>query len=556
MQLEGSILTQQFSRFDVADRAVCGFDSAASADGAWHELNVLACNLATANPNARLIGISVAFFSQVVPALLLCRQIRERLPRAKTILGGPQIAMWQEQLRQLRATRLYVDYMCTGQGEPTLVALAHLMCAQDSNVKQELYSELASVPNLLYMSDRGFVASTAKRQVPLDQLPPPDLSLLASSRYFNNEIQIPITTCVGCYWGRCSFCSYGNRYLRDKAYDQLSPARLAELCDYQLRRHPTQRINFVDENTNLRLVLSAARLLQQRGVTFNFSTRNRLEPSLLDIDFCRALSDAGCVLMSVGYETNSQRLLDALDKGLDARTFQRVLENLDAVGIEVRLSVIVGALDETADERQASLAFLKDNEALVGIDSFQFLAVEPGSFLHERLDLRQDLSIETIELTLNSALSYGSGRAGVRSKFDLGQRRDLLVEEVAEFQRTLKPAKNDEFPSAPLVPLEGRQTEEFGDLTSVALHPWVRLERVGGAGSKDSRLVLFDLLAQRLYQLPASLLRLQCKSRDGVTSLSLVSDENGGQVLRQLIESGLGTRLVSRPNLGRSNGAL
>jgi hypothetical protein len=196
MQVEGSIATFEFDRFDKADLVVCDFDLGTTGDRAWNELQSLVAETVTVHSPAALFGISVAFFSQIVPTLLICRLIKEALPGARIILGGPQITMWHDQLRRMRATQGYVDYLCTGQGEPTLAALAQLLLVQDGGSRHASPCHLAAVPNLVYKVGHDFVGPTAHRQTPLDELPPPDLNPLAKLRYFNNERQIPVTTCA------------------------------------------------------------------------------------------------------------------------------------------------------------------------------------------------------------------------------------------------------------------------------------------------------------------------------------------------------------------------
>ncbi|MFI2238211.1 hypothetical protein [Streptomyces chrestomyceticus] len=127
--------------------------------------------------------------------------------------------------------------------------------------------------------------------------------------YLNDTVVLSMVSCVGCYWGRCIFCSYGNRSLERGAYQQASPGQLADTVCRIVKSTGIDFVTVVDENTNLLLLVRAMRLVRERGLRVRFNTRNRLEPILLDSAFCQELAELGCEGMAVGYEGVTQRLL-------------------------------------------------------------------------------------------------------------------------------------------------------------------------------------------------------------------------------------------------------
>ena len=82
--------------------------------------------------------------------------------------------------------------------------------------------------------------------------------------------------------------------------------------------------------------------------------------------------------MSVGYETVSQRLLDNVNKGIAADSYQTIIDNLHDVGIALRISVMGGLPGETFSEAKESQQFLARNAHKIGIDVAQMLVIEPG----------------------------------------------------------------------------------------------------------------------------------------------------------------------------------
>jgi anaerobic magnesium-protoporphyrin IX monomethyl ester cyclase len=436
------------------------------------------------NPLPALVALSIPFFSQLVPAMLLSRWIKEISPDTRIAFGGPQIMLWWRELSQLRSFGKWVDYLGTGNGEATLQGLAeHILRGH----------RVDTIPDLVYQSVSQDINRLTGKQPTFLDLPTPDFEGLPIDRYMSGEVQLGLNTCVGCYWGRCAFCSYGNRSLRNRSYEQMTPERLADACGEIKQKYGVSRINFVDENTNLKLIIQAMRILNSNGAHITFSTRNRLEHSLTDIDFCRELADRGCVLMSCGYETNSQRLLNRLNKGVDAGQYQRIIDNLHEVGISLRFSILGGIPGETEDEFLDSLRFLELNQEKIGIDVIQMLVAEPQSTLHDRPEAFGIRLTLDAELRGNTLLNFGGGRMGHAFTYLDGPQFDARLERCLQIHDNVVPQKNDELrPARRAIPLCSPDVSDV-----VRLHPWVRIFQA----NKGERLLLADLVWQRFYQL-------------------------------------------------------
>jgi hypothetical protein len=278
------------------------------------------------------------------------------------------------------------------------------------------------------------------------------------------------------------------------------------------------------------------RLLNERGERIRFSTRNRLEPRLLDLDFCRELRERGCILMSSGYETNSQRLLDRLDKGVDASSFQRIVDNLHEVGIVLRLSVIGGLPTETAAEEAASLEFLRRNQDRIGIDVMQMLVAEPGTFLAEDPAAHGVALAANGKLRGNDLLNYERGRVGHEFAYLDGSSFEDRLARFVDVHREVSPQKNDELPPHRRI---GRVAA--GAYDRVRLHPWVHLIEAEPQDD-ERRPLLVDLLWQRFVNLPSPVRARRTADGDIVLDAceqQLVGDE-AQRLLRELVQNDLG----------------
>ncbi|ORI13546.1 radical SAM protein [Rhodococcus sp. 1168] len=405
--------------------------------------------------DTRIVGISVAFFSQLVPALRLAKQIRDADPTRSIILGGQQMMMRGRELASLPAIYNFVDGIATGQGEPVLLAMA--VQVMNGNTRPH---EVAGV-----ITSMGLERGPAPRHH-ISQNPAPSFAGLPFENYFAPVPQLPLITCVGCYWGRCTFCSYGNRG-QGSNYQQITHTDLAEVIRNALRETSSRFVAFVDENCNLRLIVKAVQIVRDDGYDFTWSTRNRLEPMLADRAFTDLMAALGCRLMSVGYETNVQRLLDEIDKGVDASLYETIVDNLDQSGIALRLSIMGGLPGETEEEAVQSRQFLVDIADRIGIDAAQMMIAEPTSLMFEHHTSSDYLTVDRgDELQSNSDFSYLGGRHGHVIDYE-GADREERSNWLTETIRVVAPGKNDE--KHPRWKKRGSVAER----SALQLHPWI-----------------------------------------------------------------------------------
>ncbi|MFJ6084484.1 B12-binding domain-containing radical SAM protein [Streptomyces sp. NPDC092369] len=438
----------------------------------------------------RVVGLSVAFFSQLAPALLIAAWVRRLSPDTRICLGGQQVMLRHDSLARLPGVRETVDALCPTAGEEPL---ERWLDALDGTVP------LTAVPGMTWLPRSGTEPRTGPPvTLRFRDLGPPDFTGLPFRSYLNDALELAIVSCVGCYWGRCAFCSYGNRSLPQGSYQQGTAPQIADAVEAVVRATGTRYVSVADENTNLRLIRRAMQTVRERGVRVRFGVRSRLESALTDPEFCHELAAVGCAMISVGYEGTSQRLLDRVDRGVRAADYQRILDNLDAAGITVRFTVMGQVLDETPDEFEASLRFLVDNERRIGIDALELMVAEPGSRL---VDSPADygLALDTSDrLAGNPELSYLAGRVGHPLSVPGGPTRTEALDRLVRIFDTVKPGRTNA--SAPT-----RSTANDRHPLAVAAlrpHTWVRTVPAYADARPADRVTLADLVRERFYALP------------------------------------------------------
>ncbi|MEV0265398.1 radical SAM protein [Streptomyces sp. NPDC050617] len=466
------------------------------------------------NHQPRVVGLSVAFFSQLGPALLIAAWVRRLAPGSRICLGGQQIMLREADLADLPGLRRTVDALCWTAGEEPLERWLDTLDTLDTHGTHDgavnrngrnphnihnCTAPPASVPGMTWISREGpSVRSRRQPALRFHELGPPDHTGLPVRSYLNEGLEAAIISCIGCYWGRCAFCAYGNRSLSPGNYQQATVRQIADAVEAVVRDTGTRFVAIVDENTNLRLIAKAMRAVRERGVRVRFGVRSRLEPSLTEPEFCRTLAETGCAMIAVGYEGNSQRLLDLMDRGVCAADYQRIVDNLTGAGITLRFSVMGHVLDERPEEFEESLRFLVANEQHIGIDALELLVPEPGSRLAQAPE-RYGISLDTSgPLAGNPELSYLTGRVGYPLTVRGGPTR---AEALARLERVFRSVRPGRVSAAH--PPSRRAADRGGPYPPDAARPrpWVRTVPARLDAAPD-RIVVADLVWEQFYALP------------------------------------------------------
>ncbi|MBU7597564.1 hypothetical protein JGS22_007995 [Streptomyces sp. P38-E01] len=371
----------------------------------------------------KVLAFTVPFFSQVVPVLSLAVRLKEQGVAVPVMVGGPTVQMWAKLLRSRLPAAAAVDHWCTGHGE---AYLARVMPPDADRPVDEVPTAPGGLADGFRINDQQA----------------PEFRQFDLLRYANEAWQFPYRLTLGCYWGKCSFCSYGNRYHDDRAFQQLAPGRAADQLVALAGELGITDVAIADENTGLRHLVRVMEEVSLRGVDLTFRVRARLEPALADPLFARTLRELGCVQISTGFESSHQELLDFVRKGQDPVAAEQAVANLTAAGITTNLSFMDGYDHPAAAEGfLATSGTIRRNAATMGLDTMQLLVAEPGSHLWASRWVAPDDEF----LVTNEGLAFAAGRIGAAlgSPAEAEEARERLlrmtVEAVPDAERRARP---------------------------------------------------------------------------------------------------------------------
>jgi len=321
----------------------------------------------------RLLGMSVIYGSQLVPALTLGRLVKERLPECHVTAGGGFLAYIGRKLMAAPGMDACLDSLVFWEGERPLAELARALEAGER--------DLAGVGSLAWF-DRSRLADGRPRAVlnapahpiELDAAPVPDFDGLPLERYFSPRVVFPYDVNRGCYYGECTFCT-----LPTVIGPGYRTRRAETIADHVVRlrdRHGVRAFNFITDCMPPGMIRDLPEALLARDAGVHWWSDARVEPRAYTVEGARRLYEAGCRKLLFGFETATPRLLKLMQKGQSARATLEVARNCDEAGISVTFYAMVGFPSETREEARATLAFLLDNADVVREVSLQTFHID------------------------------------------------------------------------------------------------------------------------------------------------------------------------------------
>lgn len=206
-----------------------------------------------------------------------------------------------------------VDYVLLGEAEETLLELVHRL---EKNIPID-----DSLLGLAYKNVNGSVKKNNRRKVlkELDSLPLPAWELLNIEPYkktwhnHNGYFMINMGTTRGCPY-KCNWCAkpiYGQKY------NSRSPQNVVEEIKWLQKNFQVENIWFSDDIFGLKpnWVHEFAALLEYEKIKIQYKIQSRAD-LLMQENYVTDLARSGCTSVWMGAESGSQKILDAMDKGI------------------------------------------------------------------------------------------------------------------------------------------------------------------------------------------------------------------------------------------------
>jgi anaerobic magnesium-protoporphyrin IX monomethyl ester cyclase len=272
-----------------------------------------------------------------------------------------------------------VDFVLRGEAEQTLVELCSAILADRS------YS---NIPGLVYLDETGNIVQSANRSpknASWNTLPKPARELIDLDPYrqawtsAHGHFSANVVASRGCPY-RCNWCAKpisGDKF-------QIRPARSVAMEILELKEmYGVQHIWFGDDvfALNHHWVQDFANEIESMHCAVPFKIQSRAD--LMTHTTVTGLKRAGCAEIWMGVESGSQKVLNAMDKGLRVSDVITARSRLADEGIRACYFLQFGYPGENWEDIQQTIALVRNTRPDdIGI-SFSYPL--PGTVFYERV---------------------------------------------------------------------------------------------------------------------------------------------------------------------------
>ena len=290
----------------------------------------------------------------------LTRRVRESLPSALIVLGGPHVTAFREQALADTAA----DAAVVGEGET----------AFEQIIREHFFGgSLSGIPGLIWREDGQVVTNPGRLPLidDLDALAFPAYDLIDLKPYWRRQSLAPfkrrkyasLVTSRGCPY-KCMWC----HDVFGKSWRAHSPERIADEIAHYQRTWGVEEVEFLDDVFNLsrKRVVELCELVQRRGLNVKMACPNGVRTDILTRDVVDALVDAGLYYSSFALETGSPRLQAYTGKRLDIPKFLNGVEMMARRGVFTYGVAMLGHPTETEPEIRQTIETLSESALHLG----------------------------------------------------------------------------------------------------------------------------------------------------------------------------------------------
>jgi len=279
--------------------------------------------------------------------LRLVRAIRQVNPNIKIAFVGPHVSVLPE--KSLRDCP-EIDFICRKEFDFAVVDYAN-------------GKPLADIPGISYLQDGKCVHNPDAPQIQnLDALPhvtdvyKRDLEVKNYNVPFLLHPYVSLYTTRGCP-AQCTFCLWpqtlSGHPWRKRSTDDVA-AEMAKVKQYW----PEVKEFFFDDDTfniqKARTIELCAKL-KPLGLTWSCTSR-----VTTDFETLKAMKEAGCRLLIVGYESGDQQILKNIKKGATVERARQFTKDCHKLGLVIHGDFILGLPGETPETINNTIAFAKE----------------------------------------------------------------------------------------------------------------------------------------------------------------------------------------------------
>ena len=322
-----------------------------------------------AGSSADYLLISVTDITQILPLFTLCGFLKQCCDKPVCIGGNIVTKLKSAFLSEKRFFDAYTDYVACGPGETATVAFAEYINGM---------RPAAEVPGLLYRDADGTILSNPESPAAFPSVALPDYTGLDFSEYLSPAPDCSIQLSRGCYWGKCAFCDVSfNREAYAAKPVAIAIQEISHLASLGIRH-----IHLGDSSVSPAYFDKLCDAILQQDLHICLFAFARLEKAFTPALFAK-MYRAGVRLIFWGYESQSDRVMKMINKGIDVERRLKILRMSADAGIWNHVSFMIGFPGETKEEGLETLRVIRENRDVVDSCFLARFSFKTNAKIHE-----------------------------------------------------------------------------------------------------------------------------------------------------------------------------
>jgi hypothetical protein len=285
-----------------------------------------------------VIGFSV-YYCNEEPVKWMIKQLKQRLPKIKIIVGGSNTHNQLERMRTWSDQNgKFYDYIGNGEGEMILLDI------------------LEEIENGVEHDTTQVRQQPEEQRINISNLPLPDYS-----DFDHNEYRFPNGVCSelsrGCT-AKCTFCEETHfwRYRQRMSTDAVSEV------EHLYYNYGTDVFWFIDSlvNGNINELRAFCKGIKAKDLKIHWTGYARCD-GRMDLEYFQDLADSGCIMLNYGIESGSQKVLDDIAKGVTIKEMEQNLRDGAKTGVMAFTNWLIGFPTEKRRDFADTMTFLWRN---------------------------------------------------------------------------------------------------------------------------------------------------------------------------------------------------
>lgn len=275
----------------------------------------------------------------------IAQMMKDSNPKLKVAFVGPPVTVEPEKALENSA----IDFVVRREFDHQIVSYAN-------------GKPLEELPGVSFRKNGGFVHTPEGGFIEnLDELPwvtkvyKRDLDFRRYNVPFLLNPFLSFYTSRGCP-AMCTFCLWPQTHSGHR-WRLRSSTDVANECRYALENFPGLKEIFFDDDTfNYQKKRTIELCEKLKPLKFTWSCTSRVTT---DYETLKAMKEAGCRLLIVGYESGDAQILKNIKKGATLDMAKRFTENCHKLGLVIHADFIVGLPGESRESLRNTIEFAK-----------------------------------------------------------------------------------------------------------------------------------------------------------------------------------------------------